>query len=281
MKLVGNFAYSLDMTSYDLIHNYPEPLPDIRTRYRYETALKDGKFSSGLQVTVFRIGPDGDTKVAEYSRNYSMMQTFEPFAQRQGDEWHDYALISDDYTRLAVLDLETGKIVAVEPYPVADKELAEISNDGIVEGQELPQLGFCPAEFYVPNWWENYNESFFSRNLSGTLFPKSGREAALIKTFQEMAMYEGQWGVYSGCVWGDDNSLKIRFVDLSRVKEGIVTTDDRFGYFQLPSQGDLRSSIEIIPSRNMVRISTPISFNLTKNKAIGKDSTVECINWEN
>jgi hypothetical protein len=62
--------------------------------------------------------------IASYDRNYSMLQTFEPF--RQGER--AFALISTHYTATSVMDLNTGQIVAAEE-PAAN--------------------GFCPVGFYV------------------------------------------------------------------------------------------------------------------------------------
>jgi hypothetical protein len=62
------------------------------------------------EVEVFRrVDPaTGLQKVGGYLRDYAMLHTFEPF--RQGG--HDYALISRNYTRTAVLDLATGSVIA-------------------------------------------------------------------------------------------------------------------------------------------------------------------------
>ncbi|MDX2093735.1 MAG: hypothetical protein SFX73_38205, partial [Kofleriaceae bacterium] len=73
----------------------------------------------------------GLEKVGEYVRNYSMLHTFEPFRQNG----HDYALISRNYTRTAVLDLATGTVIAEE-------------------AEDAPGSGFCPVGFYVPDWWD-------------------------------------------------------------------------------------------------------------------------------
>jgi hypothetical protein len=53
---------------------------------------------------------DCETVIAGYDRNYSMLQTLEPF--RQGDR--TFALISTDHTATSVMDLHTGKIIATE-----------------------------------------------------------------------------------------------------------------------------------------------------------------------
>src|SRR5438270_4332158 len=89
-----------------------EPKP--RDKYAVKASRKPntpGTWDSTV-VEVFRRGPGGEPeKICEYERNYSLLQTFEPF--RQGER--EFALISRDYTKTAVLDLGSGRVVAEEP----------------------------------------------------------------------------------------------------------------------------------------------------------------------
>lgn len=75
--------------------------------------------------------------------------------------------------------------------------------------EPLHSNGFCPADFYVP---EGVN---------------------------------GQFGFVAGCVWGDDSSWKIEFLDLSKISEGIIKREYKFGYIELPSGRDLCDVISI------------------------------------
>lgn len=43
----------------------------------------------------------------------------------------------------------------------------------------------------------------------------------------------GLFGFVWGCYWGDDTSWKVQHLDLSRVQEGIIARDNRFGYVEL------------------------------------------------
>lgn len=265
------------MNTYDIIRNYPTPKPEIHDRYRYETVSK-GTGWPQLTVKVFRIEDAGDVQVAEYDRNYSMMKTFEPFAQKQEGGWHDYALISTDYMSLAVLDLESGEIIAKEQPKIATKEIEERTKGFIKEGD--PMEGFCPTEFYVPSWWEEYDESDLPEATMKANPEGSKLAEFAIEMFEEMKNFEGQWGVYSGCMWGDDHSMKLRYVDLSRITEGIVTTDDRFGYLELPNKGNLQDHIDIHPESPRIKISTFIYYDMEKKQAVGKDWGINSINWE-
>jgi hypothetical protein len=103
-----------------------QPPAQPKPRYRYITRVTSTK-KPGSWETVHVDVLEGETAIASYDRNYSMLQTFEPF--RQGDRV--FALISTRYTATSVMDLHTGQIVAAEE-PAAG--------------------GFCLVGFYVPDW---------------------------------------------------------------------------------------------------------------------------------
>jgi len=69
--------------------------------------------------------------------------------------------------------------------------------------------GFCPTGYYVP----------FHRKDSEDYGDDDG--------------LRGEFGFISGCVWGDDTSWKLRYLDLLKVEKGIIKMDERFGYVQL------------------------------------------------
>jgi hypothetical protein len=154
---------------------------------------------------------DGDRLVFAYDRNYAMLRTFEPF--RQGDR--DYALISPDYTATAVADLATGRIVASEQHDPG---------------------GFCPVGFYVPDWWDVHE-----RLGTANVLPGSSRWRS------EDEWPTGDFGFVWGCRWGDDSTMKVQYLDLSHIREGVVARDDRFGYVELADQPAARAAIAGIP----------------------------------
>jgi hypothetical protein len=139
-------------------------------------------------------------RMCEYVRNFNVFETFEPF--RQGDR--DFALVSRDYTRTAVLDLATGEIIAEEP--------ADTS----------PGAAFCPAGFHVPDWWDVHDGSV----IPGSEYWSPDREWPT-----------GQFGFVWGCHWGDDASWKVQWLDLSRIREGLIAREERFGYVELDTDG--------------------------------------------
>src|SRR5205823_952581 len=131
---------------------------------------------------------------ASYDRNYRMFKTFEPF--RQGDRM--FALISTHYGQTSVLDLHTGEVIATET---------------------LSRWLFCPIGFYVPDWWDVHDESVLPEQPKWR--PKDHEWPT------------GDFGFVWGCIWGDDNSWKVQYLDLSGVQHGLVHRDERFGYLEL------------------------------------------------
>lgn len=178
--------------------------PKPRDKYAIKTKSQPnepGTWDSTI-VEVFRrdFTTGNLERICEYERNYAMLQTFEPF--RQGNR--EFALISRDYTRISVLDLATGNVIATDP----------------LEGR--PGSGFCPVGFYVPDWWD-IND--------GTVIPGSKYWNA------DKEWPCGDFGFVWGCYWGDDSSWKVQYLDLSRVQQGIITRDERFGYVELAISG--------------------------------------------
>jgi hypothetical protein len=71
-------------------------------------------------------------------------------------------------------------------------------------GEERDEFGFCPVDYFVPHE------------------PEEGTN--------------GEFGFVAGCIWGDDISWKVEFLDLRKINEGILVRDDRFGYIPLPDR---------------------------------------------
>lgn len=179
----------------------PPSRPKPRDRYFVRGTPKEnrpGTWASTV-VEVFRRADSGDEpeKVAEYERDYALLNTFEPF--RQGDR--ELALISRRYTGTAVLDLATGRVIAEEPGS---------------------RHGFCPVGFYVPDWWDVHD---------GSIIPGSELWNA------DLEWPSGDFGFVWGCVWGDDSSWKVQHLDLSGARDGVIRRDERFGYVRLATTG--------------------------------------------
>ena len=158
--------------------------PKPRDQYLVKTSSKanaPGTWDSTIVEVFRRQGASGLERLCAYERDYAMLQTFEPFRQRQ----RELALISCHYTRTAVLDLASGQIIAEE-------------------AEETPGGGFWPVGFYVPDWWDVHDGSV----IPGSEYWNDDHEWPL-----------GDFGFVWGCHWGDDRSWKIQYLDLRRVKE--------------------------------------------------------------
>jgi len=75
-----------------------------------------------------------------------------------------------------------------------------------IGGQVGDNMGFCPMEFYVP----------------------------IAEDFPDTSVLEYPFGFIGGCIWGDDTSLKVQFVDFKALEQGVVVIDDRLGYLEVP-----------------------------------------------
>jgi hypothetical protein len=199
------------------------PYPKPRDRYVVKGSPKPnapGTWDSTVVEVFRRADPPGDfEKVCEYERNYSMLQTFEPF--RQGGR--ELALISRNYTRTAVLDLASGSVIA-----------EEIDTPG--------GGGFCPVGFYVPDWWDVYDESV----IPGSEYWDADYEWP-----------NGDFGFVWGCHWGDDTSWKVQYLDLSQVQQGVVRREERFGYVELATHPEAQ-----------VKSAPPHFINLSKTGGV-------------
>lgn len=169
-------------------------------------------------------------KVAEFVRNYAMLGAFEPF--RQGGR--DYALVSPHYTATSVLDLQTGEMIASE---------------------EPAGHGFCPVGFYVPDWWDVHDDSI----LPGSKYWDKDDEWPV-----------GDFGFVWGCVWGDDTSWKLQYLDLSDITKGEIRRDDRFGYVEVATQKDPRDFIRVWSDVRRITVATEVVFDLESGKSTRK-----------
>jgi len=213
-------------------------LPKPRDKWAVELVAKPAPSDAPetwptVDVKVFRRDAQGLTPVAAYHRNHTMFVTFEPFRQRG----RDFALISRNYVTTAVLDLATGEIVAEEPI----------------------EDGFCPAGFYVPDWWD-VND--------GTVIPGSEYWSA-----------DNEWpcgdvGFVWGCHWGDDTSWKVQHLDLSRISEGIIMRTERYGYVPIAVHGWTPPWLDLERAHDAPRSPPPPFLRVARHACVAEVSIV-------
>lgn len=160
--------------------------------------------------TLVEIFYDHHEKLGQYIRNYDsdISRTFRPF--KLDDEW--YCLYSEEYTATRV-----GRL------------------GGVFEdwcGEEGSSNGFCPSEFFVPQYKKDSNSRYSSYLDSGydseeEFFTEEGH------TLFDFGFLP--YAFVSGCVWGDDSSLKLQYIDLSDIKNKKMKREQRFGYWELPN----------------------------------------------
>jgi hypothetical protein len=209
------------------------PPSDVWSRVRYTLTAEQVENEPGAwnstEVIVHRDG--SDRPVGTYLRWYPGPGPFEPFRQ----DGREFALVSLDYTRAAVLDLSSGDLAAEEAHPRGP------------DGEELAGAGFCPVEFYVPDWTDVHDGSI----LPGDRFWD-----------EDLTWPSGRFGFVAGCFWGDDSSWKVQFLDLSRITDGVITRDDRFGYLPLASGVRLADAVSLDTETRSVSIATDVRFDL-------------------
>ena len=197
-------------------------------RERFSTRVTEVPSGQGTWNTLHvEVLNETGSIVARYDRNHpNLYRTFEPF--RQGHR--TLALISTDYTATSVLDLSTGRVIAAE---------------------EPHSGGFCPTGFYVPDWWDLHDGSV----LPGSTLWRQDHE-----------LPKGDFGFVWGCIWGDDSSWKVQYLDLSRVENGTIVRDERFGYVELATHPKLAAKdfieCEFYEGRCTVTFSVLTSFDL-------------------
>lgn len=232
-----------------------------------------------LLVGVF----EGDKKIGEYKRNYSCFyNTFHPFQAIDGS-W--LALYSRDYTSTRVMALPSCEDLG---------------------GEDRNAVGFCPVDYMVPelcgqelsqddpgpivaNWqpeiWADkvVTESGYTMYKWPDQVEDHPKREAYLKAKEEshklreewrkrnpFVLKYAQWGFVAGCVWGDDCSWKIQFLDLSRAHEGVIIRDERFGYIELPDGVKLEDAIDVERIENLnaplneqiINIALPATFTL-------------------
>lgn len=115
-------------------------------------------------------------------------------------------------------------------------------------GGERPSAGgFCPVDYFVP--------SVKSKKVGQGL-----KDANL-------------FGFVAGCIWGDDSSWKVQYLDLSEVEKGIIKREERFGYIELLEGKKLKDAIKISKYKDesgnykaFVKIKTMQTFHLENGK---------------
>ena len=156
--------------------------------------------------------------IGEYLRNYPSFatDTFYPF--KINDVW--YALYSAHYSETRVMKLYEDKI----------------------EDWCGFTPGFCPTEYYVPRLKYVDDNMYFADCDFETEQKFIDESKSLGNVVKDTY---ATFGFLSGCVWGDDTSWKLQYIDLSKIEDKIITITEKFGYWVLPGNLKLTDCIDM------------------------------------
>ncbi|HEU4833755.1 MAG TPA: hypothetical protein VFS90_05040 [Pyrinomonadaceae bacterium] len=226
-----------------------------------------------LRVGVFKSDGNHEEQVGEYSRDYpNLLNTF--FHCTYGGK--DYALYSPQYTVTRIMELPSCRDLG---------------------GEEPHSAGFCPVDFYVPRYIDReytnpegetvryrvndpgpeYLESRVKKLYRRD--EKTG-QGKFVETPDEPIgpLLYYPFGFVAGCIWGDDSSWKIQFLDLSQIQNGVIKGDARFGYIEMPDGMRLKEAINMGDFRydltdeiSYIKIVTQRRFDLMSGKVIDED----------
>lgn len=226
-----------------------------------------------LKVGVYRSEDGREELVGEYNRNYStLLNTF--FQCTYSGK--DYALYSPDYTATRVMELPSCRDIG---------------------GEEPSSGGFCPVDFYVPRYIDReYIDVEGEKHTYRVNEPKAeylgprtqkfyrrdekiGRQISVEKPDYAIApLLYYPFGFVAGCIWGDDSSWKIEFLDLSEIANGLIKRDARFGYIEMPERMSLKQTINMGDFRydltdeiSYVTIALQKRFDLASGKMLNED----------
>lgn len=219
---------------------------NIRKKYTVEASKYrspeqgEGTWSKLLCKVFLKNEDRTKVEIGSYIRNYrTLYNTWEPFVQ----DGKEYALCSPHYTGVSVMALPSCEIIAKE---------------------EVSAYGFCPRDLYVPGRQDETDDDDRDDDNQLTCWDESSMK------------HLGSFGFVGGCVWGDDSSDKIQFLDLSKISEGIIKRDQRFGYMELPSGLTLKQCVYMSLEENHViaEVTTKKSFTW-KQDEFGDETKVK------
>jgi len=203
---------------------------------------------NSTRVSIYR----NEVLIGEYIRNYSRhsSDTFYPFII--DNKW--YALYSANYTATRVMRLYNNRI-----------------EDWC--GEDGDENGFCPAEFYIPK---------YAHSRDSMLVPSTGETSIIdwydtdcdindseFTTVQQNSKFIElaycNFGFISGCIWGDDSSWKIRYIDLAQIPNKIINITEKFGYWEIPCNMVLKQCINMAnwePDHRWINLTRAYHINL-------------------
>jgi hypothetical protein len=210
-------------------------------------------------------GLTSDNQVVSFEYNYSsgIKDIFQPFMSSDG-KW--YCLYTEKYTQLSLARLDGGF-----------EHL-----DSTTGGSD----GFCPVECAIP-WELKYENKYIEDPAHKTCYDYSFDPIELMSEYEDGTEESGHlrhtdFGFYCGCVWGDDTSWKLKFLDLRQVPEGKLLVDEAaLGYHPLPRGLSIKKAVQgfwIDPATDFVQFDA--AKEVTYRRVKVKDGTDNTYQWK-
>jgi hypothetical protein len=242
---------------------------------------------------VFQHDADGtESQIGTYERNYTFLRTFWWF--RRGAR--HFALYSRHYTATRILEIVPGGGIA---------DLGGEEPDGggfcpveffVPDCREGVSEEYCGPGERIENWMDaavslpagcQFQKELLTHKGRARVRGDGGRyvererrctvdgveQAIRLPAWGDEQDYEGGWikfppdhGFVAGCGWGDDSSWKIQYLDLSRVEEGLIRREERFGCVELPRSVLLRDAVDVDYEEARVEIAIKTVWDLHKGR---------------
>lgn len=284
------------MTNTDRFDPRSEPAKKLN-EYPYFTAKPVSRRDDPSEccvcvVGVFQHDVDGtETQIGSYERNYRFMRTFCWF--RRGAR--HFALYSRDYTAARVMEIIPGSGTA---------DLGGEEPDGggfcpvefyVPDCREHKSQEFSGLGERIANWADplashpvgcefrkeagTHRGTAKLRGTDGRYIQKETSRKTIdgvekvftAPVWGEQQDYESGWikyppdhGFVYGCVWGWP--YQIQYLDLSRVEEGIIQRDERFGYIDLPTGVLLRDAVHVDYEKGKVSLALDTRWDLHQGR---------------
>lgn len=139
--------------------------------------------------------------------------------------------------------VKDGKEYAIYSRSYTSTRVMSLPDCADLGGEEPSAMGFCPVEFFVPEI-DRYDRPINEPH-----------------------------GFVAGCIWGDDSSWKVQYLNLRDVENGVIRREQKFGYLELDDNRCLRDSVDLYGKH--VRITTQIEFDLDANVNVSMVGTNE------
>lgn len=137
---------------------------------------------------------------------------------------------------------QNGRWYALYSRDYTATRVMELPSCRDIAGEEPHSHGFCPVDYYVP--------------FEDPKVVEAGRG--------------GQFGFVAGCIWGDDSSWKIQYLDLSQIESGQLIRKEIFGYVAMPQGLRLKDCISLDyyapPEYEVVDLAVEVRFELKTGK---------------